>query len=736
MNKRTLLICISALSALVILVAGAVTLLYSEKSSVNSPSADELYEIAASSRPVMNAIPSDAAMILHCSTMMDGIDVVTDTTWTFGSMFSGSRKSNFRKFLSRVSMLVGDEARALRNSEMAVSMHYSGNIVPLMLVSASGFPKDSTKGEWSIVRAADSARIAYRIFDNAGDCAPALKRKTVLAFSPSETLVMSAGRNLEAGTSVLKDEECAAAVASVGNESAIFVNHSYSGKIVSSFFASKLRGQAGFLKSFADWTALTINDMTDKRLALSGTSASFESPAFFSNLYKGIAPAASTVKSVLPAGTLSASMLQLSSTESYITVYKKYIDAIGRLPKYNAALETFRINDGVAPDVWVNALKIKEICKANVSVSGGETSVLLMKPGKDDPAQLFRGSEIKSMKEYDGEVLKSGLFASVGTLFGNIFSIKDSTYIFKDGWLICGAPAALEQFTAEKRRTLADYLSEAGAGSMIRSSGTVFQMYSSAAASPVVLSIEPGETSFLMNIEALQVKFTGINEEDAPAAAKDTVVTVPAGPFKVKNCATGKTNLFSQQSNNWLVLKDEKGKGLWGVQFGSPICGAVSEIDYFGNGKIQFLFASGSKLYLIDRLGRFVKPFPVELGKEVLIGPAAYDFSGAHAYTAMVLHKDNTIGMYDLHGKTPSAWKGIKSEETIKSLPELLRIKGKRFWVVRTSVRTVIYGFDGGSPVYNPGGNKMLRPDAKIKVNDNGSVSALCHDGKERVLKL
>ena len=735
MNKRTLLICISALSALVILVAGAVTLLYSEKSSVNSPSADELYEIAASSRPVMNAIPSDAVMILHCSTMRDCIDVVTDTTWTFGSMFSGSGKSNFRKFLSRVSMLVGDEARALRNSEMAVSMHYSGNIVPLMLVSVSGFPKDSTKGEWSIVRAADSARIAYRIFDNAGDCTPTLKRKTVLAFSPSETLVMSAGRNLESGTSVLKDEECAAAVASVGNESAIFVNHSYSGKIVSSFFASKLRGQAGFLKSFADWTALTINDMTDKRLALSGTSASFESPAFFSNLYKGIAPGTSTVMSVLPAGTLSASMLQLSSTESYITAYKKYIDAVGRLPKYNAALETFRTNDGVAPDVWVNALKIKEICKANVSVSGGETSVLLMKPGKDDPSQLFRGSEIKSVKEYDGGVLKSGLFASVGTLFGNIFSIKDSTYIFKDGRLICGAPAALEQFTAEKRRTLADYLSEAGAGSMIRSSGTVFQMYSSAAASPVVLSIEPGETSFFMNIEALQVKFTGINE-DVPAAAKDTAVTVPSGPFKVKNCATGKTNLFSQQSNNWLVLKDEKGKGLWGVQFGSPICGAVSEIDYFGNGKIQFLFASGSKLYLIDRLGRFVKPFPVELGKEVLIGPAAYDFSGAHAYTAMVLHKDNTIGMYDLHGKTPSAWKGIKSEETIKSLPELLRVKGKRFWVVRTSVRTVIYGFDGGNPVYNPGGNKMLRPDAKIKVNDNGSVSALCHDGKERVLKL
>ena len=77
-----------------------------------------------------------------------------------------------------------------------------------------------------------------------------------------------------------------------------------------------------------------------------------------------------------------------------------------------------------------------------------------------------------------------------------------------------------------------------------------------------------------------------------------------------------------------------------------------------------------------------------------------------------------------------------KTEETIKSLPELLRVKGKRFWVVRTSVRTVVYGFDGGTPVYNPAGNKMIRPDAKVNVNENGSVTALCYDGKERALKL
>jgi hypothetical protein len=47
-----------------------------------------------------------------------------------------------------------------------------------------------------------------------------------------------------------------------------------------------------------------------------------------------------------------------------------------------------------------------------------------------------------------------------------------------------------------------------------------------------------------------------------------------------------------------------------------------------------------------------------------------YDFNGAKAYNIMVLHKDNTIEMYNLKGRKPSSWKTIAAPETIKSLPE------------------------------------------------------------------
>ena len=104
---------------------------------------------------------------------------------------------------------------------------------------------------------------------------------------------------------------------------------------------------------------------------------------------------------------------------------------------------------------------------------------------------------------------------------------------------------------------------------------------------------------------------------------------------------------------HYLSFKEMDGKGIWSVPFSGPLCGTVESIDYYNNGKIQFLFASGSKLHLLDRLGRFVSGFPAELGKEVLLGPAAYDFTGAKGYTVIVLHTDNTIGMYNLHGVKP-----------------------------------------------------------------------------------
>lgn len=101
----------------------------------------------------------------------------------------------------------------------------------------------------------------------------------------------------------------------------------------------------------------------------------------------------------------------------------------------------------------------------------------------------------------------------------------------------------------------------------------------------------------------------------------------------------------------------------------------------------------------------------------------------------MVLHTDNTIEMYNLKGKKPAAWKGITASETIKGLPEPVKVDGSTWWVVRTSIRTLIFPFYGGEPVQTGEGDRMIRPDSKV-LPVSGGVRVTGYDGRTVTVEL
>ena len=253
---------------------------------------------------------------------------------------------------------------------------------------------------------------------------------------------------------------------------------------------------------------------------------------------------------------------------------------------------------------------------------------------------------------------------------------------------------------------------------------------------PVTLSAMAKGDKMVLEMNLTRTNITKSKVPDSIISDRDTAIVVPSGPYKVMNSATGKENTFYQNSHLSLCLQDENGKDVWGIPFKHPVLGYVREVDFYNNGKLQYLFAADSKLYLIDRLGRFVGGFPIDLGKKIAVGPEVFDFAGDKAYNAMVLFKDNTVGLYDLKGKVAASWKGITAKETIKAIPELLEGKNGKYWVVRTSNQTIVYPFSGGDPLVKGEGNKMIRPDSRITINEKGSVSAKCYDGKDRTFKL
>ena len=102
----------------------------------------------------------------------------------------------------------------------------------------------------------------------------------------------------------------------------------------------------------------------------------------------------------------------------------------------------------------------------------------------------------------------------------------------------------------------------------------------------------------------------------------------------------------------------------------------------------------------------------------------------------MILHKDNTIEMYNLKGQRPSSWKTIAPSETVKRLPERIVVGGSSFWIIRTSIQTLIYPFYGGEPLTTFAGDQMICPDSEIKVLSATEVQVKCYDGKNRTVAL
>lgn len=96
---------------------------------------------------------------------------------------------------------------------------------------------------------------------------------------------------------------------------------------------------------------------------------------------------------------------------------------------------------------------------------------------------------------------------------------------------------------------------------------------------------------------------------DRPAAKKAAKKTSD-GNFSAVVKMLGRNYHMTQGSDNVLHASDKDGKEFWSLRLGAPIDNAVCVVDFYSNGKEQFLFISGGKLYLVDRLGRVVEDFP------------------------------------------------------------------------------------------------------------------------------
>ena len=712
MNKKALMACLALLFVLLGGIATAVAFLYSSGKSAPVRPVDR--SVVEARYPLFSAIPSDAAMLLRFSDMEDGLRLMTDSTKIFGSLVAEPGKRGFDHFVNRVARLrKNGRLRSLGRAQMIVSLHYSGDLVPLMAVSV---PKDTTADVRLLMDVADSTKMSCELSG------------TTLLISPARTLVATAVRHIDSRVSVLDKEGFPEIVSTIGSGDAIYFSHAYANKLFGAWLTRPYAAYSGFFTSLAGWSGFLLED-TD-RLRMKLFTAFGENPSWFLHT---LAPGEVRAPSVIPASAFFVVDLPVPDVARWTESYRKYLDAAKKLGRYKSGDAAFQKENGLSAEQWARRLDIKEVAKAVLPAEDGAMPLLFIRPGKADAELILKNTGLTSFKEYRPAVLPFAWKGYVPLLFGNVFGIPDeSLFTWLDGWMIVGGEKAVSAFVGENREeNLRSFLGtddirlpEKNSSLLVYVSmdaalaGEVFRPAVSAAwkqtlagivLEPAVLTMDTGHSGTL-TVDRIAVKSRKGRAAGDPAAPVGLSPDVPRGPFKVRNSGTGKDNTLSQTDNLALQLKDETGKTLWSIPFKDPLCGRVEEVDYYANGRIQFLFAAGSKLYLLDRLGRMVTGFPAETGREIVLGPAVYDFTGAHGYTALVLHKDNTIAMYDLHGKVRDGWTDIVCDTPVTALPELVTVEGTRYWIVRTTAaQPAVYGFHGGEPVARGEAKKILK---------------------------
>jgi hypothetical protein len=172
--------------------------------------------------------------------------------------------------------------------------------------------------------------------------------------------------------------------------------------------------------------------------------------------------------------------------------------------------------------------------------------------------------------------------------------------------------------------------------------------------------------------------------QGASYPTKTVDASVGATPFRgevvpVINHNSNAVELLAQEQSNDLVLIDAKNNSLWRRKMESPWADKIYQVDFLGNGKLQYLVATSSQLNIIDRLGRDVDGFSAKLSAQPDF-VSVVDYNNTKDYRFMVSTKSGDITLYDKKGKKLEGWSPKSLKMDLLVAPHYFRIAHKDYF--------------------------------------------------------
>lgn len=210
-------------------------------------------------------------------------------------------------------------------------------------------------------------------------------------------------------------------------------------------------------------------------------------------------------------------------------------------------------------------------------------------------------------------------------------------------------------------------------------------------------------------------------------------------PQFVNNHTNKQKEIVVQDVKNNLYLISNDGKVLWKKQLEGKLLEKVEQLDIYKNGRLQLVFATPNRVYVLDRNGKDVLPYPLKFKDNITQPLSVFDYDGKRDYRLLVVQGKSVI-MYDAQGKIVSGFTYKKADNTINTQPQHYRI-GRKDYIVfvqgkeleildrtgkkRVNVKNNISFSGNDISLYE---NKFTATTDKgdlIQIDENGKMSSL-----------
>ncbi|MDR2802157.1 MAG: DUF3352 domain-containing protein [Prevotellaceae bacterium] len=570
-------------------------------------------------------------------------------------------------------------------------------------------------------------------------------------FSQSLLVLQNAIRHANSGVSLNENKAFQKIMQTAGDYSdvRIFINQRALSLPVAAAGSDKLRDVAALFPYAADWAALD-GQASPNVIHLNG----FVFPSFTDENYLSLLlpqnGSGVTAWEMLPAQTAFSAAARLSDIDRYFAGYKSFLDKHKLLAGYNQTLSALNERIHAQAEELCRSFYMQEAGVACISGSpAGWVSFFKTANPKYVLEQLEAMAEELQQPFRAGETAYANpVKGLLGTLFKElVHGVGDTYFILHGDWLIFSDDIGLLESFKKTGSSLKKYIQSSPAAQYC-TGNNVFSLFirPSATDNTELLSyLHPSLRGLwggalandAFKIAGLQLQPSGDklyttffafydHEESEEREIEDGERNTESGEQKIETERGGEEpavkfpafnhnnkqwEYLVQYANNDIALVDKNGAEQWRQKIDGAIVDTMYQLDFYKNGKLQMLFLTAGKLYLTDRKGNTVRPFPLSL-PAAATKLAVFDYDKNKEYRLFVV-QGNKVYAYDKKGRTVDGWKIFAPPATITRAPEFFRAGGRDYIVVCDE--QTVHILDRRGNVRMPLENAVtVQPDAPI----------------------